>query len=350
MRREKSSIVMTLCLLALLFVLSSTVGAISYDEMNAKIVANELEALQSEVPALMYLDAPSEVFENDVFSITLLVNVNTVEAGIDNVDITLVDEAGNDIPLYTIGSPNPDAEEDFTLYEWRLTEERNTLSYVLSINADERSHEEQLTVIVKPKVVADTFTISDVVENVEPQGFAIQEVRDELLEEGMVFTPEEFEVYQDNAKEVVVLEKKKITTTTTYEDDTTKTTTTVQLLLREIGDAESVTVIEIIPKEFAERANEMEYSPQPTTILQDDPMIMWHIEELEDTKTITYEIDTDTEVTGNTVLLIEQLPEKTKRRNTILAIVLVPLVAIIVIFFAQFSPGKKHTQGGKQKK
>lgn len=94
----------------------------------------------------------------------------------------------------------------------------------------------------------------------------------------------------------------------------------------------NLTIIEEIPKNIAENANELEFNIQPI-ILEEDPLIMWSFAKVDEELTLTYKVNKkitpETEPT-KTVVLAEEIKEKTISWQIIIPILLFP----IVLFFA----------------
>jgi len=86
---------------------------------------------------------------------------------------------------------------------------------------------------------------------------------------------QEFQESIDAAAEYVESSK-----TSEYDPETDVTTTTITIeKLREPD--KRISVIEYIPKEMASSVDELEFSVPPSQIINDDPMIMWHIDHID---------------------------------------------------------------------
>jgi hypothetical protein len=93
-----------------------------------------------------------------------------------------------------------------------------------------------------------------------------------------------------------------------------------------------------IPKEIIENAEMIKSRPE-AEVLKEDPVIMWHVKSNE---TINYELPKQANITGNTVAVVSEVineQEKTKFSwKIIFPILIIPIIAGIMIFFAKYEP------------
>ncbi|MFC1698173.1 hypothetical protein ACFL1H_07570 [Nanoarchaeota archaeon] len=120
-------------------------------------------------------------------------------------------------------------------------------------------------------------------------------------------------------------------------------------------------IIEYIPKELVESADQIRPINLPEgatfTILEDDPLMMWHFKQVDTKVNLEYEIEIEVDVETieqtKTILLAEEAVERYKKsksiwtiiKNNIIPILLIPVVAFILLFLSRFIPhGKKEEE------
>ena len=102
---------------------------------------------------------------------------------------------------------------------------------------------------------------------------------------------------------------------------------------------ELIEIVEVIPKEIALSASELSFNIQPI-ILEDDPIVMWQLQDIEETVELTYSIDKEVEVTGNTIALAEEVEKEVIENEpsfweTIRPLLFIPLAIIAVIYIGK---------------
>ncbi len=98
-------------------------------------------------------------------------------------------------------------------------------------------------------------------------------------------------------------------------------------------------MIEIIPKSVANSTDNIAFSILPQ-ILQEDPVIMWHLDELEEDE-ITYDVEPGNDVTGKTIFIYEKADNFENTLKILLPILLIPFIVVIVAYFSKFNPRNK---------
>lgn len=109
-----------------------------------------------------------------------------------------------------------------------------------------------------------------------------------------------------------------------YDSNSNKTSKTISVSAKS-ADVRSITIFEYIPKDVAESVSDIEFEIEPTQIINDDPLIMWHLEgynQVEWEKFLkewsqTYLVDKKHTRTGTTVILTNKYHRKGKFQSGI---------------------------------
>jgi hypothetical protein len=118
----------------------------------------------------------------------------------------------------------------------------------------------------------------------------------------------------------------------------------------------SLVVYEYIPKVNAESIGNVEFynavldsHEGSFQIIEPDPLIAWHFEELDDAVELKYELSRQTDISGNTIIIAEAAEETSNSWYTALVLVfIVVLVLLMLFFYMRFR--KKHPGRNEIKK
>jgi hypothetical protein len=110
----------------------------------------------------------------------------------------------------------------------------------------------------------------------------------------------------------------------------------------------NLTVFEFIPKEVAESVDEINFNIQPI-IIEPDPLIMWHFEEVSERIDLSYDVGKEVHVNGHTVLTAGEIVRRTPSWISWLPALLIPIVIIFFIRLERyFRRGPKLRDSGKK--
>ncbi|MFW5866007.1 MAG: hypothetical protein ACOCU6_02850 [Nanoarchaeota archaeon] len=328
---------------ACLLILSSVVSAIpTFETVTEKGFIENI--VSGDKNHLMYIYRDSNVTEGHEYSISTVSFLNTSQNA--TIELGLFSENGTRINMTHFRADDTENNETFYMVSWNMTPEEDT-TYTLHLTIDDDLiYERDMTVSVVERVVEDR----DVVENnirldsIPIEDEDIETVRNLLIEHGIEYTPLELEEMKETGHEKVKARKKIRTETLSYDDNSseTKTTTTISITPKEEG-LEYIQVIEIIPKTVAEHSSQLGYPDLEPVILDEDPVIMWHVDDPRPERdSVSYETSTNKSVTGNTILLAKEGENDSGTNlNSLLAIILIPIVAGLIIYFNKFAPEKK---------
>ena len=230
---------------------------------------------------------------------------------------------------------------------WNITPKRNT-TYTLQLSINDRQ-------VYQTELFVETVERSIVDQNVQEKTVEItdsamdqsnkEELRTLLYEAGYTYTPLELENMVKSAQEHLDMRKTVTTRTISYDDNSTETVSTVRLSIepKENTVMKTVQLIEIIPKEVANHTDQLSFKTESPIILEEDPVIMWNMEGLEEEQTVSYEVKGETSPTGNTVVLAKE-QDKTSDQlivKVLLAILLIPIIVGLIIYFNRSAPQNK---------
>jgi hypothetical protein len=97
-----------------------------------------------------------------------------------------------------------------------------------------------------------------------------------------------------------------------------------------------VTIFEVIPKEIAQNIDEINFNIQPI-IIEDDPLIMWHFEEISERVDLSYDVDREVQVNGNTVLTAEEVVRGTPLWRGLIPLLLIPIIIVGYVYFSKYA-------------
>ncbi len=118
-----------------------------------------------------------------------------------------------------------------------------------------------------------------------------------------------------------------------YSAEANTTTYTVHIEPKKNKALYNVTIIEYIPKEIAQSAQDITFTILPTTVLADDPLIMWHFAAVDERIDLEYKVSGDVQATGNTIATVETGPETTTPWHIILPVIIIPLLILLLVIF-----------------
>lgn len=314
-----------------LFVFASFAYGLESDYETLITTGEEIRLAQGRI----YFDYPDSILEDEVFSIELLFYPNIAE-GV----FTLYREG---FPLLPVSSGSELGEEQSYFHLSWADALQNNATYVLTYtSANQLLYEKKFSIEVIPKPIASQTKHEEILtlESVSEELLATTRT---LLNERrtLSLSADEIKNFHENAQKKTTLTKSKFYQETIFEDATVRNETIVVLTITPQEPLQQLTIIEHIPKTFASRARYLRTN-QPVDVLVDDPVIMWHLEDVSTPVELTYSIDKTTEVTGNTVLLSPTSTSSQRYINWKLIgpLLIIPLIALFIIYFEKFSPKK----------
>ncbi|MBD3309758.1 PKD domain-containing protein, partial [Candidatus Woesearchaeota archaeon] len=121
-----------------------------------------------------------------------------------------------------------------------------------------------------------------------------------------------------------------------------------------------VKVYLLIPKCMAEHVEEIDFSDENYKVITDDPLIMWHFEEINQKVDILYELKKDVPEWCWKQLKVIPIAEEIGGDvqdsgsviQTMIPVLIIPVIAVILIFFSRYAPkeGKSKSRKPKKKK
>lgn len=315
--------------LCLLLPLSS---ALTFDEVTS------IGELQDYALEDAYIISPEKIYFGEEFSFVVGVAVNSSL----NASRTIVLEGVVIEPI--ISAVNTPEGDSFAIYEWVITPWRDSES-TLRIEMDGIvTFSKDIDFSLDKRVPVNSQVIdSEIVEEVVVSDDNELEARVALAKAGFQYSSLEFELMQELALEQFVLEKKIEKIVETYDDNSSATKTKVVLVAKAkdgFGD-QGIDIIEVISKDAASHAYMIKSSPQ-AQVIKEDPVIMWHVSGVE--SEVTYEIQNDVDVTGNTVVISSLTAPEEKQSfpwKVAAPLLIIPLIAGFIVFFARFEPKTK---------
>ena len=126
-----------------------------------------------------------------------------------------------------------------------------------------------------------------------------------------------------------------------YDPQSNTTTITLSIQPEEGIVAENLTVIEYIPKGMAQQAQDIVFSQEPV-ILNDDPLVMWHIATVDERVDLSYELKGEVEATGNTVMVAGGFKNQDSPWFIIIPLLMIPLLVILLLIVPRM--GRHHEE------
>ena len=101
----------------------------------------------------------------------------------------------------------------------------------------------------------------------------------------------------------------------------------------------NVTIYESIPKSAVDSTDKIKFSVAPI-IIKKDPLIVWHFEEIESKKDLSYEVNGEVEDLDKKVESIAYSEGITKKNKSLpsllLPVLIIPLLGFVMVFFTKF--------------
>jgi hypothetical protein len=234
----------------------------------------------------------------------------------------------------TINIINSEGEEiGHSIFSWELNKSFEEVSLVINDGQEEITKSIEIDFQEFPIIQED---LSNTIINPS------QEVFDLLASQGYEFSKEEQDILIKNSKYVSLKKDSKIIKKINNEGKLEEQTI-ISLNLTAQDNVKEIYLIEIIPKEFAKSAYDITYANTPI-VLEEDPVIMWHLHDENKEKKQTYSINKSSEVTGQSVILtgLYDVEQKSNVSWELIApLLLIPLIGGFIIFFAKFAPKKE---------
>ncbi len=291
----------------------------------------------------IYLYKPETTYQRDNFTIQALFVQTTTDYVQGNTTL-LRRPASNtleakELPAhFTAG--DFDNGETYLLITWNDNIEENT-SYTFDFTINGESvFQKEFSITAKEKPIAEHH-VNQVrqEENITLTNETKQEeLRTSLKENGYSFTKKEFKELLNNAENNVEVDKVIEEDITTYTDGTKHILSTIYITIKPKGIAKEFYIIEKIPKQTAQHIDEITFSTQPI-ILEEDPLIMWDLEGMNETKELSYTVEGHVDATGETVVLGNFAKEgkSTFNKGILFAILLILVIAGVLIYFSKFA-------------
>lgn len=316
-----------ICFLLLLPLISAT----SYDSVTTNGVLQDYKAEN------IYVVAPDSIHFGEEFSIIVGIEINT---SISKTRNFYLDGSSQDPVISGVDTPKG---KTFAIYEWNITPWNNQEFVLRGVMNNAEFFRKEIHLNLKNKVVINSKLLSsNFVDLATTQDNAtITKARVALAKKNSQYSPIEFDQMIKLAKESHDLTKRVDKVLETYEDNTSKVKTivTISVSSKEAYKNSSVDVIEVIPKDTISDAKMIKLSPS-SFVLKEDPIIMWHVTGVK--KNITYEIEKDVAVTGNTIMVSSLSADKKSGQifpwRIIGPLLVIPIIAGIIVFFARFEP------------
>ncbi|MCF7799216.1 hypothetical protein K9M74_04915 [Candidatus Woesearchaeota archaeon] len=325
----------------LFFLLVSFASALESDYAYMVTTGEEIQLTQGTI----YLVYPDEVVDDELFLIEVLFYPNVSESRflLFREDKPLLSE--------TTG-PEPGEDTSYFYLSWADSlRMQGSYEFDFLVN-NSLIYQDTLFISVLPKPLAfqlqqEPVLIKHVVDE------ELLSVTYTLLSDAALtnFTKEELLKANQLAEATTIVNKSYTHQENTYEDGTTREETVITIHIQPTQELKSLDIIEHIPKGFTSRAAYL-FANKPFTILQEDPVIMWHVEDVTEPVELTYAIDKTTDITGNTILLAQKANDTTNSFiNWKLAgpLVIIPLIALLIIYSERFfSKTKKNISSSKK--
>lgn len=116
--------------------------------------------------------------------------------------------------------------------------------------------------------------------------------------------------------------------------------TKIRIKVTPIRGMKNFTIYEEIPKSIAQSAKDIVFSIEPE-IIQDDPLVAWHFEELKQAKEITYEVvgehEDAHELTSTTTIAEETESLERSWFFNLIPLMIIPILGLAFVFLVQMS-------------
>lgn len=285
----------------------------------------------------VYLHTPDVVRSQRVFDIDAVI---LYDSDYEEAFLNLERQGELLTPFNLDAQDNPE-NQTYVHSTWKDILDQNT-TYTLTFGSGSQSID--FFVQVDPLVIIDRFVEEEVVEQRDLLPSEQEELRQLLREKGYRYSPMEMEQLLEAGQQLIVLVKQKTTEKIFYDDQTARITTTYVIEAQPTEDMNFIEIIEYIPKGIAQHASNLDYEQEPI-VLEEDPVVMWHLEDVNEPVVVSYQSDKETNLVGNTIVLASSTKYVETQQGSnfwkiAILFILIPLVALIIIFFAKFEPKK----------
>ena len=279
-----------------------------------------------------YVYTPSSVYRGQIFTIDMVL-LN----GSGTVDVDLI---GGTAKGPNIRAGDLTNETTYVQLSWQEQLTADT-SYGFIVSQDDTTVADGVfSVILTEDIAIPINEIRRIIPVLSPAGEDLATIRSRLAEQNKSYSLNAYAQAIEIGSQIPILKERRITTT--QYGDTEQTITTVTLRIDNQTNYENIHVIEVIPKAVAATTQDVRFSQEPV-VLEEDPIVLWHLEHVDEQTTLSYTVEGDVDVTGNTVILAQQREELAKQVSWKLIgpLLVIPIVGILIIFFARFSPKDK---------
>ncbi|MGM5480290.1 MAG: hypothetical protein ACQESC_02410 [Nanobdellota archaeon] len=333
----------TVLVLVLLAVLAITpvapASAFETPSFDTVLAQGSVESVSSDSQNhLIYLWTPKEVFSKQSFVISSVAFINTSQN--DSVNLNLIRENGTAINMTFFEADDTSDGETYYHLAWNVTaSKQETAEFMLELDInDKKVMTRDVSVPVKkPVVVSQNVSSKEQdVESINSSAFEDKVI--ESILEYLSVDASEFMVQQERAQDVLDISKTIMYSDVSYSDNSSVKQTSVQVSVNPIKGYEGdVRIIEVIPKSITDTASTLVFENDRPIIIEEDPVIMWHVKSVKEEETKTYAVQKETTVTGNTIILAK------KDSNHSLIAILLPILLVLVVagailYFNKFSP------------
>lgn len=126
-----------------------------------------------------------------------------------------------------------------------------------------------------------------------------------------------------------------------YDPQTNTTTIRVHIRPKTGMLVQNITIIEFIPKEVAQTVADISFSIDPI-VLNDDPLVMWQFATVNEDLDLSYELEGEAQITGNTVVVAENIENEDSPWLIIVPMLIIPVIVILLIFVPRILKKKKR--------
>jgi len=230
-------------------------------------------------------------------------------------------------------------EKAFFISSWNNVITKNE-SFQFSLLIDDKNLiDESFEVRAIEKIVIDTVEEVIIIEDENNDDYELDNLIEIFEKNNMFYSKKELSKMIDNGKKIVV-EKNLVITSVEYLDGSFDVFSKIVLHIQENANVSKLKIVEIIPKEFAKSTDDLKFNSNPV-ILEKDPVIMWHMENMTEEKELYYEVKGNKSITGNSIFMVENdfdFEDDSRGLNSVIyPVLLIPLVAGIIIYFSKFS-------------
>lgn len=207
------------------------------------------------------------------------------------------------------------------------------ISYTTSEDTVNRNIDVPISVKEKP-FIAQPVT-APIIKDMEPkEEILARAIHEEYAEEesSLIKDADVFIQKMRETARYVVAQKEAV-----YNEETN--TTTVALVVEPNPGiiANNITIIEYIPKDVAASVADIAFATEPTTILNDDPLVMWHFAAVDERVELSYEVKGNVPATGNTIVVADDIVNDKSPWFIIIPILMIPLLVILFIFMPRIT-------------